>query len=97
MERGPWGVVAYRAISEAARAEAERIRREIEERRAAEAKALAERQRRCCNYCARLEREVIDERRKLANLVCAVDGHTIASLFAPACEHWRDEREREEQ
>lgn len=93
-KRGPWGMVAYQTISEAARAEANKIYREIEARRAAEAKKREEQRRRCCCYCAELRREIIDEERNQAELVCAVDGRPIPDIFAGCCEKWHDQREK---
>lgn len=45
-EREPWGKVGYKTMSEAARAEAERIRRELDARAAAEAQRRTEADRR---------------------------------------------------
>lgn len=89
--REPWGRVGYQAMSDAARREAERIQRELDERRAAEARAQAMAARRRCVFCAdcQVARTEDGDIRPLQPFECARDGHAMEDA-AGHCEHWRD-------
>lgn len=96
-EREPWGRISYDCMSAVARAEAERIRRELDARRDAEEKRRRERERRRCIRCAHCT-PVDTEGRDLGAatpFVCAVDGHIIESTSGPGCKDFAEPEERE--
>lgn len=90
-DREPWGRVAWQVMSDAARAEAERIRRQLDERAAREAEKRLRAERRRCLYCANyvpVDTEGVDMG-AATPFVCALDGHLVENRDG-RCEQWTD-------
>lgn len=88
--REPWGQVGFQIQSESARAEAGRIRAELDVARAEDERRRAEAMRRHCLYCANYV-PVDTEGKDLgsaAPFVCALDGHLIEHPGSERCGAW---------
>lgn len=89
----PWGQVAWRVISEEARAEAEKIYQRLDEERRRKEREISERWRRHCIYCARGQFPVDENGVKAMKTHCLKDGHPIDNPSDERCDEWTDERE----
>ena len=93
MQREPWGKVEWNGgPSEEARAAAEALRREIEDRRRALMQKEAAERRKVCAYCEHYHVPPAPAGAPIspAEAVCKKDGHKINSPSGEGCTEWKD-------
>lgn len=93
-ENEPWGRVKWHGgFSEAAAKEAERVKKEIEERKIREAEERQRQARRKCAHCGNRLEQPDAARGYVPVQVCTLDGHTIHTPYSETCTAWKDDGE----
>lgn len=90
----PWGQVKWHGgFSEAAAKEAERVKKEIEERKIREAEERQRQARRKCAHCGNRLEQPDAAHGYVPVQVCTLDGHTIHTPYSETCTAWKDDGE----